>query len=351
MKFLRNLARPSLQKMVMLLALFLCISSSQVYAYRFVVYADSRSLKGDPNPFNQEILGFINSQIRELHPHPKFVLFLGDTVNRTFNTLTGRNNLADWKAFMEVGLGSIPFYVAVGNTDLYGDTGFTEFPNQAVFQETFSELPDNGPPSYKKLAYFFEFGEGKEHSLFAVLDSFGFFEQDGMEVNFDNGYDSEQIAWFYQLSASSKAFHKFGFSHGPAFSVEGFPVKDSVKVVWNLMEEFNYDLFYCGHEHLYSRWTIGKKQYPLATRKFTQVIAGSAGAKLDDISNVKNKKQKHVHANYNYVVVDVNGPNVTQIAYAVVRNESSGKLKAKIIDQFTLQKQKCPPFQIIDISP
>lgn len=326
--------------------LFFCLSLSQVDAYRFVVYGDSRAPKGDPSAFNHDILGFINSQIAQLDPLPEFAIFVGDMVNRTLSPTTGANNLADWKAFMTSTLEGIPFYVAVGNTDLYGDTGWTEFPMQAVYQETFNEMPDNGPPNYKKLAYFFEYGQGNERTLFTVLDSFGFFEQDCQEVNFDNGFDSEQLAWFYQISAASKAYHKFGFSHGPAFSIEGFPVKDSVKVAWNLMEEFNYDLFYCGHEHIYSRWAIGKDVYPLAIRKLTQTIVGSAGAVPDPISNVKvNLEKAHVYSGYTYVVVDVHDKNVTQRSYAVVTNVP-GKKKVKKIDEYFLHKQCHPPYMI-----
>lgn len=323
--------------------LFLCMCA-QVYAYRFVVYGDSRAPKGDASAFNHEILGFINSQISQLKRPPKFVVFVGDMVNRTFSPDNTHNNLADWKAFMEASLGDIPFYVAIGNTDLYGNSGWTEYPNQGIYQETFSQLPDNGPPNYKKLAYFFKCGKGDERSLFIVLDSFGFFEQNGAQVNFDNGFDSEQLAWFYEVSAGSKASHKFAFSHGPAFSIEGFPVNNSVKVVWNLMEEFNYDSFYCGHEHILSRWTIGKNDYPLALRKLTQTIIGSAGATPDNISMVKvNPKTAHVYSGYTYVIVDVQGKRVLQNAYAVVTTES-GKLTTKKIDQFSLDKECYPPY-------
>lgn len=321
------------------LFLALLLSASQAYAFRFVVYADSRAPKNDPSAFNHSILGFINSQVKELDPRPEFVIFIGDMVNRTLSPDGSTNNLAVWKAFMEAGLGNIPVFTAVGNTDLYGDTGFTEYPLQAVYQATFNQLPDNGPPDYEKLAYFFEYGEGEDHSLFVVLDSFGFFEQNCQEVNFDNGYDSEQIAWFYQVSDGSKAPHKFAFSHGPAFSIEGFPVKDSVKVIWNLMEEFNFDIFYCGHEHIYSRWTIGKNAYPLATRRLTQTIVGSAGAVPDPISNVKvNPEEAHVYSGYTFVVVDVKGKHVTQNTYAVVPG-ALGELTTQKIDKFRLRKR------------
>ena len=106
---------------------------SHMYAYRFVVYADSRAIKGDPALFNHAILGFINSQVSGLHPKPKFALFIGDMVNQAWTSDYTHNNLLNWKAFMKEGLGNIPLYVAVGNTDLYGSTGWTEYPLQDQF--------------------------------------------------------------------------------------------------------------------------------------------------------------------------------------------------------------------------
>lgn len=325
---------------------FLCgilLSSSQAYAYRFVVYADSRAPKGDPNLFNREVLAYINSRILKLDPKPDFVLFLGDTVNRGL-AADGHNNLADWKKFMKAGLKGIPLFVAIGNTDLYGNSGWTEYPVQALYQSTFDYLPDNGPPNYKKLAYSFEFGEKSERSLFVVLDSFGFFESSGNMVNFDNGFDGEQIAWFYDVSSSSKAKHKFAFSHGPAFSIEGFPVNETVKVMWNMMEEFNYDLFFCGHEHIYSRWCIDKSTYPLAIRKLTQVIAGSAGAAPDDISKVVVDKEKaHIYSGYTFAVLDVKGKEVKQKTYAAIPNGIGG-FACKKIDRYYKKTKNLPIF-------
>ncbi len=203
-------------------------------------------------------------------------------VNRGWNANYSHNNLLDWQAFMKEGLEDIPLYVAIGNTDLYGTTGWTEYPLQAQYQDVFKSLPNNGPPHYKKLAYSFEYGKGSKRSLFVILDSFGFFNDQGNWTNFDNGYDNEQIKWFANKAKGSTAKHKFTLTHGPAFSVEGFPVQDSVRTIWNIMEKTGFEMFYCGHEHIFSRWTIGKKEYPESIRKMTQTIVGSAGATPDN---------------------------------------------------------------------
>jgi len=320
------------------LFLIMLICVSQAHAFRFVVYADSRAPKGDPNLFNHEVLGYINSQVQSLHPKPRFALFLGDMVNRGWDATYSHNNLFDWKAFMKDGLGDIPLFVGIGNTDLYGNTGWTEYPLQAQYQDVFKNLPKNGPHNYKQLAYSFEYGKGKERSLFVILDSFGFYNAEGNWVNFDNGYDSEQIKWFSKKARCSTAKHKFTLTHGPCFSVEGFPVQDSVRTIWKIMEKFRFDMFYCGHEHIFSRWTIDKNVFPDSTRKQTQTIVGSAGANPDNPANVKvNPKKAHIYSGYTFVVVDVKGDKIVQRAYAAVPNVQGG-FSTKRIDTFILSK-------------
>lgn len=105
----------------------------------------SESNKG----LNKEALEFINGQILSLNPRPDMVFFLGDLVTRTHNA-AGHRFIPDWKEVMKpLSLEGIKIYVAVGNRDLYGNTGWTEKPLEAEFQQYFSDpphfdMPDNG---------------------------------------------------------------------------------------------------------------------------------------------------------------------------------------------------------------
>lgn len=313
------------------------LDTPQAYAYRFVVYGDSRSVKGDPSVINREILGAINSKIAHLHPKPEFVFFLGDCVNPGWAHNYVHNNLRDWKEFMRQGLGKIPFYTAVGNNDLYGNTGWTEFPLQTEFQDLFDRLPSNGPHHYKKLAYTIEHGHGKEHSLFVVLDSFSFYPQNGSLVNFDNGVDQEQLDWFEKKARDTKAHYKFVLSHGPAFSIEGWPVHPSILQVWDLMGTNHFDGFYCAHEHIFSRWNITKKVYPQARRTMVQTIVGSAGSPLDDISLVKvDFHEAHIFRGYTFIVVDIEKDTMVQKSYGLVPGD--GGYTVRLIDKFVIKK-------------
>ena len=317
---------------------FFVINPSFAFAFRFAVYGDSRAPKGDPTLVNRDVLGYINRHVHALHPRPDLVLFVGDAMNRSWSKDYTRNLMPDWIHFMRQGLKKIPLYMAAGNTEFYGNTGWTEYPLQTQYQNTFSFLPDNGPEHYKRLAYSLNHGKGKESSLFVVMDAFGFYESNGELQNFDNGFDKEQTKWFAKTIQNSKAHHKFVISHGPAFSVEGYPIKDSVRKMWSIMTKNRCDLFFCGHEHIFSRWLITKKTFPQAHSDITQTIVGSAGALPDNPQKVVvDPQEAHIHSGYTFVVVDVDGDKITQRSYGLV-SKPEGGFSTRLIDKFSLKK-------------
>lgn len=318
----------------LLLAIVVLCAPANIRSFRCVVYGDCRAVRGDPALFNRPVLSFINSQITTLNPSPEFAIFLGDMVNgaASYPLPYTHNNLTDFKSFMEQTLSGIPFYTVVGNNDLYGGTGWTEYGLQAQYQSIFSNMPDNGPTNYKKLVYSFEYGSGDERSLFVILDGFGFY--DGGAGHFDNGYDAEQIEWFRTQARSSTAPHKFLLTHGPAFSPEGWPVPDSAREMWRIAQDNKFDMFYCAHEHLYSRWNPQPSSQP----QFIQTITAGAGALIDSPSLIKvNVQQAHILWGFNFVVLDVQHANVIHHAYKVVSNANSGFV-AQNLDKVILIK-------------
>ncbi len=314
----------------------------QAEAYRFVVYADSPGTNAQwPNKtFNEDVLGYINAQITQLQPKPDFVLFLGDLVTNAAYP-QGNSSLQGWKTFMRNTLKvdgvPIKLYVVPGNRDLYGPQGWPAEPSlQKVYQEVFSDMPSNGPPGYDKLAYWFEFGEGPEKSFFIALDAFGFKSNGTTVTNWDNGLDQVQLDWLNNQAQAhqSTANHKFAFSHGPAFSAGNYPVDPSVKQsMWQILENTAFDFFFGGHEHLYSR---GNSPDPTHHKVF-QVINGSAGASLMAQWQIKvDPSLWHISLNYNFSVVDVNGSNIHQEAFAVIKGAGGYSLQS--IDNVVISK-------------
>lgn len=324
------------------LAAFLLWGAPQAEAYRFVVYGDSPSANSQwPNKaLNEEVLGYVNAQITQMQPKPDFVLFLGDLVNRGV-VAQGNSTLQAWKTFMrntlQVNGVPIKLYVVPGNREFYGPQGWPTEPSlQKVYQEVFSDMPGNGPPGYDKLAYYFEYGEGLERSFFIVLDAFGFKSNGTTLVNWDNGLDQVQLDWLQNQAQihQSRSKHKFAFSHGPAFSTGGYPVDVSVKqIMWQILENTGFDIFFGAHEHLYSR---GNNLAPIQYQVY-QIINGSVGASLMTPGQIKvDWDQWHIHLNDNYSVIDVTGSNIHQEAFAVIKD--AGGYRVQSIDNFYISK-------------
>ncbi|RJR41918.1 MAG: hypothetical protein C4567_08140 [Deltaproteobacteria bacterium] len=329
---------------VLLIAALLSVAS-QAYAFRFVVMADSPDNETNKGGLNLACLEYLRGQILELNPRPDMVFFLGDLVTKAYQDLADPPDPAkrhyyipDWKAAMApLAQAGVKIYVSIGNRDLYPSKGWPPSKEmEQKFQEDFSDppyfdMPDNGSPNYKKLAY----SVAHENAFFVVLDTFGF-KPDG--ANYDNGLDAEQLAWFSGQARGATQKFKFAFSHGPAFSPEGFAVGDSVKkTMWGIMEGAQFDAYFCGHEHIYSRWAITRATAPWITRRITQVLTGAGGALPDQIFKVKQDRRKvHAFSLYNYVVGDVNENDAQFQAVGVDWN--AGNYTARIIDRFALQK-------------
>ncbi|KKR97032.1 MAG: hypothetical protein UU47_C0003G0019 [candidate division TM6 bacterium GW2011_GWE2_41_16] len=334
------------------IACILFIQTSQLQAFRFVVYSDCRAPKADwdtkpfpANLFNIPVLGFINGYIAGLYPKPSFAIFMGDLINRAFPKAdpSVTSNLEYWKTWMTQSLGDIKLYVGIGNSDLYGTTWWTELPLQEEFAQTFSDMPDNGPQTpvdFRHLTYSFEHGEGTEKSLFVVLDSFGIYGTEPGAIHCDNdfdpvGYDDEQINWFAQQTQSSSAKHKFVLAHGPAFSALGYPVGANVRRIWNIAVAHHFDTFFCAHEHIYLRSNISNTTTTAIDNVLVQQLTGDAGALPDNPARYNNPNPR-IYFGYNFVVVDVDGNNITQHAYKVVPNGNS--FSVELLDTLVIAK-------------
>lgn len=293
-------------------------ASDATNSFRFVVLADSRGT-GPGDEINRDCLQYIVNQIINLNPKPNLVFFLGDMVKVAYNQYLHRL-LPDWIAIMQpISDAGIQLYVAIGNHELYDVNSNYDSALQEEFQAFFSNMPSNGPTAYNKLAYYVEF----RNSFFIVLDTFGFKSGD---INWDNGIDELQYYWFYAEALRSQAKHKFLLTHGPAFSTEGWSVDQSMKNVWQVMKETKFDIYFCGHEHIYSRWNPDDSS-------LVQVITGSAGAKPDSRSLIKVDPLKaHINLNYNFVVMDIEGDRFFQQAFAVLG--SAGSYTTVKVDSF-----------------
>jgi len=257
------------------------------WTYRFVVMGDSRS----DTAINETIFNAVIDEITD-NVNPDFLLFLGD-----MSRYGGTANLEAWETLADaLRDDGIEVYVAKGNHELDSNSGDSARQMQSQYQDVFHYLPDNGPDDYENLAYVFRYG----NSAFVVLDAF-YATAGGATYNEE--VSDAQLDWLNDLNLSGRTF-RFAFSHDAAYTVIGRT--DDVEL-WDNLVALNFDVYFGAHEHLYSRWTIDG---------LPQIITGSVGAPLVDPSWVDTDEPEiTVTERYNFVVVDVDGTDLTMTAY------------------------------------
>jgi len=323
---------------------------------RFVFFADSRASAATapicPNQplINTCALNAINSQILALSPQPSFVVFGGDMSYRGY--INGAYTYQQFRdAMKQVTDAGIKLYVTLGNHEMYHETNPmppAPFPyylvDQQQYQLVFNDMPQNGPPGYGSLAYSFE-SPGKD-CFFAVLDPYYITQPVYQPANINGQVDDTQLTWLTNQIAQTQASHKFLFIHVPYYLVAGtapVPVQDSSYTkLWKILDDNRFDIYFCGHTHLYSRKTIDSQVQPSPQlnppvqwkNNVVQLLCGTAGAEATTDPLLVNQAAWHIHMNpntYYFSVVDINGSQVTVTSYS---GSTSGNYN--IVDSFTV---------------
>lgn len=159
-------------------------------------------------------------------------------------------------------------------------------------------LTASGPANQKGLTYSFP----HKNALFV-----------GMDQIVDQ-FEGDQ-KWFEQVVASNKLPHLFVFGHYPAFVVRHNDslacFSDSRDRFWNALGRAGGRLYFCGHDHLYDRSTIPDAQGHL----IQQVLVGNGGAPFvyntGGYPDPRVRREEHIEGAYGYVVVTVNGDEVS----------------------------------------
>ena len=324
-------------------------SSGYCENLRFAVLGDS-PVGSPPGMINTAVLNPIIAQIAALSPPPAFVVFTGDQA--TCGYYQGTYNFEAFKTVMApLTNAGIPFYTAIGNRELYNpqnpldDTFYLA--NQTAYQGAFTGNPTHGPPGYDRLVYSFE-SPGHD-AFFAVMDPY-FLTADVPNPDVTGTFDNTQLDWLAAEVALTKATHKFLFTHGPCYYVtspEGGadPPDITYTKLWRILDNSNFDLYCCGHIHLYSRKTIDSSISPSSQfippiqwhNHVVQLQDGTAGAPIVSDTPVVNPALWHISqtANtYYFSVVDISGSLVKVNTYSY----SSDTAAFSISDTFTINK-------------
>jgi hypothetical protein len=314
---------------------------------RFVFLADSR---GDSLGYmiDTTALNPIIRQIDTLNPRPSFIIFGGDMCYRGY--MHNSYTFQDFKnLFSSLTSKNITLYTAIGNHELYHEHskyGFLRV-NQTEFQNTFPENPSNGPAGYEHLVY--SFTDQNTSSFFAVLDPY-YLNKDTVKENLGGHIDSTQMAWLKAQVAQSGALHKFLFIHTPYYYVsndttEPSGADTSFTALWAFLDANKFDIYACGHSHLFSRRTIDSSippdpqttpPTPAWQNNVVQLLNGTCGAGpstgyIDP--TIKTEWNVHNDAQtYYFSVVDISGRTVTVNSYSGYTGAYS------VFDTFTINR-------------
>ena len=316
---------------------------------RFVFLADSRSnTHGSPpapaDMINTPVLKAINAQILALSPRPAFVIFGGDMAYRGHykDSSTSFYSFQAWKDVMApLTNAGIALYTIMGNHELY-DTHAGKFilANQTEFQSVWSGNPNNGPAGYERLVYSFTSPGGS--AFFAVLDPYYLIAD--VDDTLSGSIDAVQLYWLAKQVAQSRATHKFLFVHVPYYSVTGSSSNTTYTNLWTILDNNGFDIYFCGHSHLYSRKTIDSSILPLPQtypplpawkNNVVQLLNGTCGAPVEPGPITVDPTLWHVSNaadTYYFSVVDIKGGTVTVTSYS----GNTGSYSA--FDTFTVQK-------------
>ena len=314
---------------------------------RFVFMADCRG-KSTADQVNTPVLNAIISQIGALSPKPSFVMFGGDMSYSGY--IDSSYTFQAWKdLFTPLTANGIPLYTALGNHELYlssSDSGFF-LGNQQEFKHVFSENPANGPPGYEHLTYSFTSPGG--NSFFAVLDAY-YLTHSFKDTTVGGNIDSTQMSWLKEQVAQTKATHKFLFIHSPYYYVNKDPeepsaANESYTKLWAFLDANKFDLYACGHSHLYSRKTIDSSVLPNPQtipptpswqNNVVQLLNGTCGTHIEaTIIDPAIRASWNVHNDsltYYFSVIDISGSTVTVNSY----RGNTGAYS--VFDTFTINK-------------
>ncbi len=328
-------------------------SSGYCENLRFVFLADSRG-SSTTDLINTTVLTAINNQILALSPRPAFVMFGGDQAYR--GCVNGTYSFQAFKdAMAPLTNAGIPLYTVIGNHELTNsaDDGITyRRANQTAYQQAFSSNPANGPPGYEQLVYSFTSPGGD--AFFAVMDPY-YLTADVVPTNLTGTFDDTELNWLAAQVAQTKATHKFLFNHGPYYYVapsQPLPPDKAYTKLWSILDNNRFDLYGCGHLHLFARMTIDSSVSPIPQlnppvqwrNHVVQLLTGTCGAQVESAFPFIDRQRCHINDapdTYYFSVVDISGSRVTVNSYG-------GNTRVyTVIDSFTINKGAVPATSLL----
>ncbi|MDT8719070.1 metallophosphoesterase [Clostridium sp. 19966] len=278
--------------------------------FRFLVMGDSR---GKKLGINAPVLENLLSNSSKYYPN--FMIFLGDMVSEKPNVSTNLNN---WKQIISKYYPIRSCFPCIGNHEN----------DETAFNNAFNYLPNEQLESYGRTVYYFDF----QNSRFIILNSCR------RDIHGNYLLEANQLHWLDSVLQNNTATFSFVALHTPPYPT-GSHFKDSLDTLpetrdyfWSIIDKYNVNTVFCGHEHNYSRRLIDNsfsENNFIFKNNIFQIISGGAGAPLSNTLISSHNIVVGPLAVYHYIIVDVSSSEVIFNAYDINNN---------ILDSFKLSK-------------
>lgn len=336
-------------------------SATQSPHFAFAVMGDSRA-----NPYSSDPDANINGvNVTELNrlcqlakvSGVRFILFPGDLISGyTEDVSESHLQYATWMDAVAPIASSIPFYPAIGNHDasapwltFEGEKGKEEKEEKEKlpFAETLWAdvfvLPENGPvaptsrPPYIENVYSFNYGD----CHFVCLNSnYNYIKGAPSDSPEYNNIDEIQREWLKtDLQANLDKKYIFVYFHEPAYptsvhqkkSLDRLPAERDA--LWEILDTYNVDVVFCGHEHIYTRLLVDKSVDQRWKNSIWQITCGRAGAPWYPVNKTVPWSDNIKSYNYapHFTRVEVDGNNVYFKTYDIDGN---------VVDEFVHKRKK-----------
>lgn len=283
----------------------------KVPRFKFLVFGDSQSI-------NYEAWETTLHQAYQRNPDAAFFTNMGDLVD------VGQD-YAHWDKWFSAAQGvidTIPAMPLTGNHENY--TPERRFSMPILFTAQF-KVPLNGPESFKRQAYSFDYGDVH----FTVLDS-----QAGEQAQFVPTMLEEEKAWLEQDLAATDKKWKVVYLHRPPYHNKMGGENKNIKMAFvPILDKYHVDVAFTAHEHAYARsYPLYNDQVVDSPDKGTIYVAtGRSGTKTykDTAINEWNTFFYNPLDEPNYLVVEVEGN---------VLNVRTYKQSGILIDDWSIHK-------------
>ena len=286
-------------------ALFLGVNSASATTAHFKF-----GVLGDSENFDSAVTnGPLQKSIKKLSKaKAKLVFGMGDVHSSCEGDDACKTRFTSWKDLIAAKFSK--YYLVMGERDR------TDSSADDIWQEVF-DFPDNGLDDLAETNYSFDYG----NSHFVVLNT---------ENPDEHSVDSDQRDWLEEDLNDNDRDNTFVFFHEPAWPTNSKVNRSLDKnpserdELWNILADYKVTAVFSGHEHLYARKKITVDLLPGVKNEIYQFIVGNTNttsAKVPKAGSV----DKYYRSN-SYVLVDVNGKNITVKNYS-----TSGKVKDTFI--------------------